>query len=354
MPAVPVFKPDPLLSRAVSQGGGFGALSLLVPAGLSFRRDPLLDGQASRATLLAPPEAGAPAASATAGGSSAPALAAPTGAAAGPAADTANETAHKGAGNEAGLEHPPSLDAQAWTELLSARYREGFEEGLAQGAALGRDAELEESAATARAHGEADILLAEVAQAVRTASGGPDAAQRFEPLKRLALHLASELVRQELALQPGLVERLVERCVRFLQPEGRPVVVELNPQDLALLRSQGLLDRMAEAVQAQAAASSVAGALNWREDEGLSRGSVRARCEESTVEDLIEHRLASLMRELHVDAARWQADEERLQAQRLAPGPEDSAQPGEEAAMLNPVIEPEGAEPPTPAQDDHA
>ena len=349
MPAVPVFKPDPLLCRAAAQGGGFDALSLLVPSRLSFLRDPLLEGQVGAAPLLAAPGAALATASPHAAGASAPALAAPS-------VGAADEGAQLAADGEPGLDHPPSLDAQAWTELLSARYREGFEEGLAQGAALGRNAELEESAATARAQGEADALLAEVAQAVRTASAGPDAAQRFEPLKRLALHLASELVRQELALQPGLVERLVERCVRFLQPEGRPVVVELNPQDLSLLRSQGLLERMAQAVQAQALASSDVGVLNWREDAKLSRGSVRARCEESTVEDLIEHRLASLMRELQVDTARWQADEERLQAQRLEPGPADTSLPAQEAAALNPEDEPvPQSDPPTaPPQDDHA
>jgi hypothetical protein len=70
----------------------------------------------------------------------------------------------------------------------------------------------------------------------------------------------------------------------------------------------------------------------WREDMELSRGSVRVRSDASTVEDLIEHRLASIMHDLRIQASKWQADELKLQRQFVptsTPATESTHQPAQ-------------------------
>lgn len=158
-------------------------------------------------------------------------------------------------------------------------------------------------------------LLQTIGQGLQDAWREQDAAAHFEPLKRLALHLACELVRAQWPVTPVWVDDLVRRCVQALGDDSSPVVVELHPLDLALVREalQGVAQQAAQAPQEPAAGAALSGPppwwarVQWREDPALSRGSVRARTDHSTVEDLIEQRLASILQDLRVDVARWQA-----------------------------------------------
>lgn len=310
MPAASVFVPDPLLARTVPKAAaGFDALPLLVPAPVSFRQDPLLSppaGHAAQSHVFS--------------------------------ADGADV---EGAGEE-GMQqtvHPASAETdaggdgavlapspQAWAAELEQRYREGFEEGLAEGARLAADAahsaaQEQEAAAEAehsRASRDAVLLLESLSRALQPLLLPDDAATRFEPLKRLALHLAMELVRTELSVSPRVVESLVLRSVQALQAdETAPLTVELHPQDLAVLR---------QTLQAPDAGLAPDAPLlqrvHWKEDPTLTRGSVRARSDVSTVEDLIQHRLASLIQELRIEAVQWQQDEAALQDQVHAGAPD--------------------------------
>lgn len=115
--------------------------------------------------------------------------------------------------------------------------------------------------------------------------------QRFhEPLRKLALHLAEQLVRSELQMNPQVVERLVSQCVQALEQPGAKVAVSLNPQDLKRLLALGedaLKDYKLEA------------------DDTLREGSVRARVGDTAVQDLIDHRLEALAAKLLSDPNAW-------------------------------------------------
>lgn len=220
--------------------------------------------------------------------------------------------------NATGLAEGSSADTPAQRHieaLLAERYREGFEEGLAQGAQLAL-AQLPGAQAPGGSESgtvvdaELSAVLQAVGRAVLDLRGSDAAEARFEPLKRLALHLAVELVRTELTLSPQAIEALVQRCVQALGVQGESVVVELHPDDLHGL--QAMVE--GQAIAAEHARAALQG-VQWRADEKLARGSVRARSEESAVEDLIENRLAGLVRDLRIEAQRWQADQTRLQAQ---------------------------------------
>jgi len=108
-------------------------------------------------------------------------------------------------------------------------------------------------------------------------SSAADSQRLFEPLKRLALHLAQQLVRGELSLSGDAVNRLVDQCLLEIdQSAGRELVLSLNPDDVERWRRR-----------APIALESV----TLRPDPGLSIGSVRVSAGESVIEDLIEHRL---------------------------------------------------------------
>lgn len=308
-----VFLPDPLLARvapAPSQGG-FDVQALLSPVAASFSPDP----------LLSPPPAPDLADAEVAF------LEGPVGVEHGSTDSTtlvAGDALPQAALDGAVL--APELQA-----LLEQRWREGFEEGMAEGARLGHENSgdglqaaafgpdgmpLLPTAGEPVAHGSRDVvlLLESLSRALQPVLLPDDAAARFEPLKRLALHLAMELVRTELSLSPKVVEELVRRSVQALQAgEQAPLTVELHPQDLALLR-QALNDP----ALGLAPDDPLLQRVSWREDPQLTRGSVRARSDVSTVEDLIQHRLASIMHDLRIQSIQWQQDESALQQGLIA------------------------------------
>ena len=119
----------------------------------------------------------------------------------------------------------------------------------------------------------------------------------YEPLKRLALHLAEQLVLGELALDGKAIERLVQRCIDDLDSHSESVIlVELNPSDMALFSSMQ-----------ERASPSLGPALRLQADTSLMPGSVRASVNDAIVEDLIDNRLAGLARSLSIDERQWKA-----------------------------------------------
>jgi len=119
----------------------------------------------------------------------------------------------------------------------------------------------------------------------------------FEPLKRLALHLAEQLVLAELSVDAKAIERIVQRCVDELSSHDESmIVVELSPVDLP--RFEALRQRMGLNRDQS---------LKLKANPSLLPGSARASANDAIVEDLIEHRLEEFARSLGVDESRWKA-----------------------------------------------
>jgi flagellar biosynthesis/type III secretory pathway protein FliH len=113
----------------------------------------------------------------------------------------------------------------------------------------------------------------------------------FEPLKRLALHIAEQVVVGELETSSKGIERLVQRCLEELDhPVHGAVVLELNPDDKARLQAQ--------------AADFLKG-MRLEAVPDLKVGSVRVFANDTVVEDLVEHRLEGLAKALLVDVDAW-------------------------------------------------
>lgn len=211
----------------------------------------------------------------------------------------------------------PVVETPVATAEALAKARE---EGRAQGAAEARVAlqtEMEDKLRAAL--GDDHALVKALADALALLQQSPQTF--FEPLKRLALHLAEQLVLAELALDGGAIERLVQRCVDELaQHDESLVMVELNPADLAML--QELRER-----------SGLTGgsALRLQPNDKLLPGSVRASANDALVEDLIGERLSALARGLAVDEPRWRANTafspERIASDRMSGTGVEDARP---------------------------
>ena len=172
--------------------------------------------------------------------------------------------------------------------------------------------------------------------------------QFFEPLKRLAVHLAEQLVLAELSLDGKAIERLVQRCIDELSSHDESmVVVELHPGDLALLKA--LRERLG---------LNRGVPIKLKADASLLPGSARASANDSMVQDLIEHRLTELAKALGVDQARWKSNSafepEQLASQHAgALGVEDALPRMAAATPVAPAVDPSFFEDEaTPDEDD--
>ncbi len=177
--------------------------------------------------------------------------------------------------------------------LLSSREddRAASPAALAAAQAQGHAKGLEEGRAQALAEVEAERareseLIRHLAIELRALSEDPD--RFFEPLRRLALHIAEQLVRGELLAAPQAITQIVRQALAALDPAaGAPVVVGLHPDDLSMLQAASSSFLEQEGLKLQA-------------DRQLHRGSVRLRLDDTVLEDLVEHRLQALVERLLV------------------------------------------------------
>lgn len=130
----------------------------------------------------------------------------------------------------------------------------------------------------------------------------------FEPLRRLALHIAEQWVRGELQVSGRVVEQLVRQCLEQLEPTGQGAHVELHPDDLQ--RLQALDEEIGKHWQLQA-------------DPQLRPGSVRVRVNETMVQDLIEHRLEAMARKLLREPDAWLQQSGLMHPEKLTPVDDD-------------------------------
>ena len=150
-------------------------------------------------------------------------------------------------------------------------YEEGYQCGMEQGTA---DSEAKWA--------EAREAFVELTQSIRTAQD--DMTEFYAPLKKLALHLAEQLVRGELTLSSAAIERLTKEALKDVEQQGEgPIIIRLHPVDLEKFSAHlsGELD-----------------GLDLRVDHDLSQGSVKVSIDDSAIEDLMEHRLEHLSEQL--------------------------------------------------------
>lgn len=231
------------------------------------------------------------------------------------------------------LPQPQSVseaDEAIWQQRLDAAVTEAkaqaYEEGLQAGLAQGQDRALDEALAQAKlqwseqAHqdqqraveqavqealneqiktldeqrGERDAqvsaLIAHIDESLEQAL--QNTRTWAEALKRLAIHIAEQLVLSELSVSPAAIQRLIDRCVSELDlPHAGLVTVELAPHDHDLLKAQ-----------ADISWSGMEMVVNPQ----LAPGSVKVNCKDTRISDLIHHRLEPIAKQLLVAVDDWQ------------------------------------------------
>jgi flagellar biosynthesis/type III secretory pathway protein FliH len=230
--------------------------------------------------------------------------------------------------------------AEAVAKAKEEALAQGIEQGKAEGLAEGLEQGVKQGLEQGKAEGKEEGLLqgkeqgmAESDTKVRAELADEMAAQRvvfenisnelgalmadpkkfFEPLKRLALHIAEQVVVGELQTSSKGMERLVQRCLDELDhPVHGAVVLELNPEDKARLQEHGgdfIKGMRLEAVPE------------------MQIGSVRVFANDTVVEDLVEHRLEGLAKALLVDVDAWR--EKSPLAQRILEVQQEEAEDGD-------------------------
>ena len=189
--------------------------------------------------------------------------------------------------------------ASPWSDAaIAALKQEAWQQGLQQGLQQAR----EEHEAARHKEGE---VLRHLGIELRSLQQDPQ--RFFEPLKRLAMHIAEQWVRGELQVSGRVIDQLVRQCLEQLDPAGEKVHVDLNPADLARLQSLG------EAATAD---------LLLQADPQLREGSVRVRLNETVVQDLIEHRIESMARQLLQQPDAWMQHSALLHPDQATPMPQ--------------------------------
>ena len=144
-------------------------------------------------------------------------------------------------------------------------------------------------------------------------------------MKKLAMHLAEQLVRGELTQSAQVIARLVDNCLRELAASGeKAVIVHLNPEDLEQYKP--LIAQFGDS-------------LVLRPDALLARGSVRASLDGSVVEDLIDRRIKGLSKSLAQPvASSWRPALATTSAKpTVAPKPATTVAPVATATSVTPA-----------------
>ncbi len=173
-------------------------------------------------------------------------------------------------------ENPKPLTAVELESLQRKAYEEGFAAGHRDGFAQGERDGLQAAAAQAR-------VQVEVLQGILRCLTAPLEALDEEverSLVALALAIARQVVRGDLAARPEQILLLVRETLDILPAAARNVRLYLHPDDVSLVRA-ALTDEIESS--------------HWviREDSTLSRGGCRVESDTSRIDASVQHRLAS-------------------------------------------------------------
>ena len=170
----------------------------------------------------------------------------------------------------------------AFAEARQRGYDEGHEAGLNEGRVTGinqgQDQGFAEGEAKAQVALEKELVELEAAHDSLNQITNVLSDALMQPLQRLALHMARELVRGELTISDAAVTRLVSGCMGQLDQTQDKLQVYLNSGDLERLQADSLLD----------------GNISYMSSAELQPGSVRVEQADSWVDDLVEDRLLML------------------------------------------------------------
>ena len=200
-----------------------------------------------------------------------------------------------------------AIDLDKLEKEKADAYQKGFNEGVAKGKVDSHELFNQLKAENEKIEAEQiKQLLQEISEATWALRENP--ISLFEPLKRLSIHIAEQLMLTELTISSASIQSLIEQCIETLDiVNSAQALVELNPSDLALFQTKNSNPKDMKSWRLQA-------------DPTLLPGSVRVSANDALVTNLVEHRLESLAQSLLQNANQWRSQSsfqpERLSARR--------------------------------------
>ncbi len=218
-------------------------------------------------------------------------------------------------------EQTPDLSNEAVTSLVEAAREEARVAAHAEGHQQGFDTGYAQALTELKAEMVAKVAaLQSMIDGIKELSTDADAL--FDPVKKLAVHLAEQLVRGELTQSGQVISRIVENCVREMSGSSeKTLIVHLNPDDLELYKPL---------------AEQFGTTISLRPNSTLQRGSVRVSLDGAVVEDLIERRVQVLSKSLKEAAPTgWRGNTNAAAGNSLAARMESRQQDVETVAVTS-------------------
>jgi flagellar biosynthesis/type III secretory pathway protein FliH len=218
-------------------------------------------------------------------------------------------------------EQSPDLSNEAVTSLVEAAREEAHIAAHAEGHQQGFDTGYAQALTELKAEMDAKVTaLQSMVDGIKELSTDADAL--FDPVKKLAVHLAEQLVRGELTQSGQVISRMVENCVREMSGSSeKTLIVHLNPDDLELYKPL---------------AEQFGTTISLRPNSTLQRGSVRVSLDGAVVEDLIERRVQALSKSLKEAAPTgWRGNANAAAGNSLAARMESRQQDVETVSVSN-------------------
>jgi flagellar assembly protein FliH len=175
---------------------------------------------------------------------------------------------------------------QAYEEAFAQGKKDGFEQGYEEGVKNGFDEGLKEG--IKKGYEENQHLLQE--QAAEFARLMESLTEPFKTLDeevekelvRLAIAIATQIIRREIKMDPGQIIAAVKESVRILPLSSQRIYLHLHPDDAELVRS--IL-----------APTELSPPWNLIEDPLITRGGCKVDTEVSHIDASIENRLAAVI-----------------------------------------------------------
>lgn len=167
-----------------------------------------------------------------------------------------------------------TMQKQAYDEAFAQGNKDGFQQGFDEGSKKGYEENfhLLQKRAT-----ELVSLLESLSEPFKSLDEEVE-----KELVKLAIAIATQIIRREIKLDPGQVVAAVKEAINVLPLASQKVSFNLHPEDAELVRSALALDEM----------SPVWGIV---EDPLITRGGCKVNTEVSHVDATIENRLAAVV-----------------------------------------------------------
>jgi flagellar assembly protein FliH len=171
-----------------------------------------------------------------------------------------------------------AMQKQAYDEAFAQGKKDGFQQGFDQGFQEGATKGYQENVGLL--HKKAAEFAALMESLSEPFKALDDEVEK--ELVKLALGIATQIIRREIKLDPGQVVSAVREAIQVLPLSSQKIKLYLHPEDAELVRSALSLDEMTTA---------------WGviEDPLITRGGCKVDTDVSHVDATVENRLAALV-----------------------------------------------------------